>query len=410
MKIVVLQDDFPPQVKGGAGIVAASFVNELAIRGHELTVITAVQDRAQVGSFLEGSVRVERIYSRYAARWRSWLSLYNPATVPEIRRILAEVKPEVVHAHNIHYHLSYWSLRLARESGARVFLTAHDVMLFHYGKLYSFAGSNDLAARQYHVSAWQQLRTYRFWYNPLRNVVIRRLLRNVGKIFAVSAALKDALVQNGITNVEVIHNGIKAEEWCMSPERTEAFVQKYGIEGKKVILFGGRISGSKGGYVMLTALRDVVQAESLAVLLLLGTRDAYVEELKQQAEVLGIGDHVVSTGWLSGDELHAAYHSATVVVMPSVYLEPFGMIALEAMACSKPVVGSCFGGIPEMIVDGETGYVVDPRDTELFARRIIDVLSDKALQYVLGQKALERVGVYFSLEKQVLEVLKWYKS
>lgn len=413
MKIVFLQDDFPPHAIGGAGIVAASLARELVKHGHELTIITSVQDRSLAGSFREGSMRIERIYSGYQRRWRSWLSLYNPATVGKIRRILAEVKPEIVHAHNVHYHLSYWALRLAKRGGAKVFLTAHDVMLFHYGKLTEFIDPRNPECRKdwdYRVNIWRQLREYRFWYNPLRNLTIRRLLKNVDRIFAVSSALKDALEKNGIKNIEVIHNGIDMNEWRVTPTIIEAFVQKHKLEEKKVILFGGRISSLKGGGVMLEALRDIAHSEQSAVLLLLGARDAYVERLERQAREWGIGAHLISTGWLSGDELHAAYHAADVIVIPSLYLEPFGMIALEAMACGKPVVGSCLGGTIEIVVDGETGYLLNPYDITSLARRTVDLLRDKERRDRFGRNGRARAAEYFSTDKWCRQILSAYTA
>ncbi len=407
MKALFLQDDFPPFAKGGAGIVAASLARELAKLGHEVTVVTAVQDRTQAGSFREDGVRIERIYSDYAPRWRAWCSLYNPATAGTVKRILAEVQPEVVHAHNVHYHLSYWTLRLAKRSGAKVFLTAHDVMLFHYGKLVEFIDPSHPECRKdwnYRVSAWQQLKRYRFWYNPFRNVVIRHLLKNVDRIFAVSTALKSALEQNGIKNVEVMYNGIDVAAWGSAPQdAADTFVAKHGLAGKKTILFGGRISALKGGDVMLEALREVVQTELDAILLLLGTRDAYLDALMRCAKEWGIENHVVSTGWLSGDELHAAYQAADVVVVPSMYLDPLPTVVLEAMAAGKPVVGSCLGGIPEMVADGETGRTVNPYDPDLLVRAVAGLLADEQERAAFGEAARERAGDRFALAASIAQ-------
>ena len=408
MKILFLQDDFPPNASGGAGIVAATLARELVKRGHELTVITSVQDKALAGSFREEGMHIERIYSDYMPRWRSWLSLYNPATVSRVKEILAEVKPAVVHAHNVHYHLSYWTLRLAKKRGAKVFLTAHDVMLFHYGKLTENMPKDCEAPRNYRVDAWQQLRRYRFWYNPFRNLAIRLLVKNVDRIFAVSEALKDALEQNGIKNIDVIHNGINTDDWEVSPEMVRVFVREHGLESKKVILFGGRISAAKGGDVMLGALIKIIVEEPSALLLLVGKRDAYVDRLLQRAEEKEIGEHVVSTGWISGDSLKAAYHAATIVVAPSQYLDPLPTVVLEAMVCGKPVVGSCLGGIPEMVVDSETGYVANPFDASAIADKVVSLLGNPDVAARMGSRATARAENEFSLEAQVLSLLRAY--
>lgn len=402
MKILFLSDDFPPRAKGGAGIVASSLARELARRGHAVTVITAVQDHSLVGSFHEDGMRVERVYSDYAPRWRSWLSLYNPVTVGRVKEILTQVKPDVVHAHNVHYHLSYWSLHLAKRSGAKVFLTAHDVMLFHYGKLVEFVDLEHPKCKKkwnYKVSAWRQFKEYRFWYNPFRNIAIRLLLGNVDHIFAVSAALKDALEQNGITNVEIMHNGIDVAAWKISQGVIDRLEENLGLIGKKVVLLGGRISALKGGNVAFGALREITRTEPDAILLVLGTRDAFVESLSREARERGIADCIVSTGWLSGDELRAAYHAADVIVVPSLYLDPLPTVILEAMACGKPVVGSCLGGIPEIIADGETGRVINPYDAVEFAAAIQELIGDEQKRVRFGRTGLARVEQLFSLGK-----------
>lgn len=392
MKVIFLQDDFPPYAKGGAGIVAATLARELAKRGHELTVVTSVQDKALAGSFQEDGMRIERIYSDYAPRWRSWISLYNPATVGRVKEILAEIKPDVVHAHNVHYHLSYWSLRRAKKCGAKVFLTAHDVMLFHYGKLTEHAPKDCTSPRNYRVNAWQQLRRFRFWYNPVRNVAIRHLIKNVSRIFAVSGALKEALEQNGIRNVGVIHNGIDIDEWDVSPETIDAFQHNQNLNGKKPILFGGRISSAKGGTIMLAAMREIVNKEPLSVLLLLGTPDAYMKKLLARAEEWGIAKQVRAVGWLSGDALRAAYHSAAVIAVPSICFDSFPTVILEAMACRRSVVSACFGGAPEMVQQGVTGYLVPPNNE----RALEQVLADEAFRTAAGARARSKVEKKFS--------------
>ncbi len=411
MKIIFLQDDFPPYAKGGAGIVANSLAVELVKKGNKLTVITTVQDRTKAGSFMENGMRIERIYSDYAQRWRSWRSLYNPATVPTIARVITEIKPDVVHAHNLHYHISYWALHLARKSGAKVFLTAHDVMLFHYGKLSEFIDKNDIECKKnwnYKVNPLQQLRAYRFWYNPFRNIVIKRLLKNVDKIFAVSSALKNALEQNGIKNIEVLHNGIDTVSWEVSAEAVSAFIKKYNLKNKKVILFGGRISGLKGGNIILEALRDIVRKEPNTILLLLGTRSAYTDKLMQRAKEWGIEQNMISIGWLSGDELRAAYNAVDIIIVPSVYLDPFPTVVLEAMACGKPVVGSCFGGIPEVVVNEKTGYILNPYNHIAFVNYLKDLLTNETKCNTFGELGKKRVKESFALKDSVVSLIEQY--
>lgn len=379
MKVLILQEDFPPQALGGAGGVVASLAREYARLGHEVMVVTAVQDKSKAGSFMEGGMRVERFYSSYHARWRAWRCLYNPAGARAVEAALKSFKPDVVHAHNVHEHLSYRSLVLAKQSGAKVLLTAHDVQAFNYGKLVNYT--------TYKISPWRQFIEQRFRYNPFRNLIIRYVLRRYAdRIVAVSAALKDALEANGIGNVEVVRNGMDTNLWSERGSETEAFKQKHRI-GERAILFSGG-SYLKGAKQLLDAFALVRRQMPDAQLVVVGRNAPQ-------------GSGVVSAGWVSKkDELRAAYHAAAVVAVPSICFDSFPTINLEAMAAGKPVVATNLGGSREAVEDGKTGYIVDPFDTPLLVEKLADLLADAAKAKEFGEAGRARVAQEFTLERQ----------
>ncbi len=108
----------------------------------------------------------------------------------------------------------------------------------------------------------------------------------------------------------------------------------------------------RAGGAVLAALPYIKAALPGAVVVLAGKENAYMRSLIADARQKNLDTAIVPVGWLSGDELKAAYHAANVVIQPSDYFEPFGLIALEAMVCGKPVVASRQGGLPEIIVEG----------------------------------------------------------
>ena len=249
MKIALLADNIPPEGRGGAERVAWESAVALAQEGHEVSIITTTQSLASESNSVSESekdgVRIFSIPTNYHARWRAWVSLYNPRPVREVKRLLEELHPDIIHAHNVHQYLSYATLRVAskykkksktKNRSVRIFHTIHDLMPVHYGKL---------SSQNYRISAWQQIKEYRFRYNPFRNLFIRRALRHVDVKFAVSNALREVLMQNGLTDIEVLYNGIDASEWKVSENVTKEFIRKHDLEGKKIILFGGRLSGAK---------------------------------------------------------------------------------------------------------------------------------------------------------------------
>jgi len=397
MKILLLQDDFAPESKGGSAVVVEGVAKALVAAGHQVLVVCTTQRKESAGEGVWQGVAVHRIYSDYHERWRAWVSLYNPTCVRALHSILVHWKPDVVHAHNIHTHLSYASLKEAKKTGARVFLTAHDVMLVQYGKY-------DPNERW-----WKTVLRLRLRYNPLRNVCIRYYIRFVDQVFSVSAAVERVLREYAVPSA-VLHNGIAVEAWKQSTDIKQQFITEHGLMGKPILLFGGRISPAKGGSVIVEVLNCVRESVPETTLLLLGKETAYTQALQKKAEALGMPNALVCTGWLAGEKLQAAYWSANVVLVPSLYLDPLPTVVLEAMACSKPVVGTPLGGLPEMVVNGTTGYVVDPHNVERFAGAITSLLQDSALATKMGRAGYERVVTEFTLERHVQKLHTLYEK
>jgi glycosyltransferase involved in cell wall biosynthesis len=113
---------------------------------------------------------------------------------------------------------------------------------------------------------------------------------------------------------------------------------------------------------------------------------------------LGIGDRVTFVGWVPHGRLAAYYAQARVVAVPSRWAEPFGMVGLEAMWASRPVVAFGVGGIPDWLADGETGFLVAERDTRAFAHALEELLGDPAQAARMGAAGWERVRQSFRHE------------
>jgi len=327
-------------------------------------------------------------------------------------KLLDEVKPGIVHFHNVHQNLNFSLFKCAKRYTDEVFLTAHDVQLFHYGKLIEFVNPRDFSCPKifnYKISWLRQILRFRKRFIPIRRLVIRHYLKYIDKIFAVSGALKDALAQNGIKNVEVIHNGINADEWMVGTNLVNDFKDKYNLSGKKIILFGGRLAEFKGGKQIILAMFEVIKEVENATLVVMGHRDGYANSIMDMAVQKGLGQNIVFTGWLSGDDLKAAFHAADIVTTPSVCFDSFPTINLEAMACKKPVIATCFGGSKEVVLDGQTGYIVNPYNTNELAEKIIDLLVNPEKAEAFGLAGYERVKNEFSLERQVKKTMEWYQ-
>jgi len=406
MRILILSDSYP--VGGGAAQIARLMAEGLKNRGHNVMVVAFTQNKTSTSG-----MPVYYIYSDYNLFWRAYRGLYNPPAIKEIKKIINNFKPDIVQAHNIHSYISYHALKIAKKSGAKVFLTAHDVQLFHYGKLVEFINSDDLSCPEkfkYKVSFWKQIKRYGKTYNPLRNIIIRYYLKYVDKIFAVSNALKEALTQNGITNVAVIHNGVDTNEWQSDKNDTEKFKKKYGLVEKKTILFGGRLSETKGGKEIVLAMERIAKEVPDARLLVMGEIDDYANYMINLAAKLGIRDKLIFTGWLTGESLKSAFNVCDIVAVPSICFDSFPTVNLEAMACHKPIVATCFGGSREAVLDGETGYIVNPYDTDNLASKIIYLLKNPSEMSRFGENGYTRAVSEFNLDRMVSDYLSWYEN
>jgi len=406
MRILILQDDFPPLNLGGAGTIAFAYARELVSRGHEVQVVTTVRSQNDTGTSEYQGLTMHKIWSSYDLRFQSHVSLWNPGVVRQVSEILTAFKPEVVHAHNVHGYLSYASLRAAKRSGARVILTCHDVMPFNYGKFVQYIDPSDLSIPHtfnYKINPWRQLRDERFRYNPLRNLLIRRTLsRYVDDVVAVSEALKDALEQNGVRNVKVIHNGIDTALWETSENEVAQFKDKYRL-GNSVVLFSGKPVVVKGGRKLIEAMASCAQDVPDIQLLVLGREGKDTELLCKYAEEKGVADKLVFSGWLSGAELRAAYHASSLVTVPSLCFDSFPTMILEAFACKKPVIATCFGGSSEIVEDGVSGYIINPFDVKALSSKLHELLSDGKKAALFGDSGFNRIKQDFTLERGNME-------
>ena len=407
MRILYFSDEFPPTVTGGATVVAYDIANAVFKKGHKVFAITANQDRSRAGESYIGGIKIFTLFSKYPVFLRHYLSAWNPFLAGKIKKILEEIKPDIVHAHNIHTHISYGALKIAKKSGAKVFLTVHDTMLVSCDKVYFPCGE-----KNFRVTAWMNMKTAGKRYNPFRNMAIKYYLRYVDKVFAISASLKNLLAQNGIKS-EVLHNGIDAGAWTKPLESDiQNFKKKFGITDKRVVFFGGRLSGAKGGLQIIKTFSHVIKLlpNKDAVLVIAGRETHGKHKMEEFIKNFGVSDYVVFTGWLGREEMKTAFFVSDVCVTPSIYFDPFNLFNIEAMAAGKPVVGTCFGGTPEIVIDGQTGYIVNPLDNEDMGRKICELVSDAEKSAVFGKNGRKRVEEFFSLEKQAQKLIGWYEK
>jgi starch synthase len=239
-------------------------------------------------------------------------------------------------------------------------------------------------------------------------------------VIAVSKAVREDVLRcypgARPDRVHVIHNGIDPEVY--KPQPSQEALNRFGIDSSKPFaFFNGRMTRQKGVALLLAAALKTDPRHQLVIVAsspdtpeLAAEVAALAERVRSERGNLIWIDHFISL-----EDLIHLHSSATLFVCPSIY-EPFGLVILEAMACESAVVASRVGGIPEIVVEGETGYLVDYNadDTEAFttalAARIEQVLSDEPLAAQMGKAGRRRVVQHFGWPKIAERTVELYRS
>jgi phosphatidylinositol alpha-1,6-mannosyltransferase len=237
----------------------------------------------------------------------------------------------------------------------------------------------------------------------------RRAMMEAERILANSHYTAGLVEKVGVARerIEVIHPGCDLDTF-RPVSLNEGLRRRLlaGRVGTPVIVTVGNLVERKGHDMVLRALPRVAREIPGVTYLIVGDgpNRASLEALAVEA---GVRDRVVFAGQVPRDELPDVYALSDVFVMPSrarldhADVEGFGMVFLEASACGKPVIGGHSGGISEAVVDGQTGFLVDPSDEGHIASRILEVLSDKTLATSLGDQGRRRVVASFGWEDVV---------
>jgi glycosyltransferase involved in cell wall biosynthesis len=234
-------------------------------------------------------------------------------------------------------------------------------------------------------------------------------LRKLDRLVCVSSATRDQCVRRGIPAAlcEVIPNGVTLAEF-EQPPRPEGLAEVRALagdrlEGRKVLLTVGRLVERKGVVFFLDYILPRVLARDPDVCYLIVGEGPQREVIETRIASRHLDDHVALVGQVSDAGLKAAYHLADLFVMPNQPvpndMEGFGIVALDAGATRRPVIASNIDGIPEAIVPGENGCLLDPTDADAWIRTIRQMLHDDAGRQAAGDRAHEYVAEHYSWDR-----------
>ncbi|MGI6550964.1 MAG: glycosyltransferase [Syntrophomonadales bacterium] len=298
------------------------------------------------------------------------------ATVAPIRRLIKEQGIDLVHTHGVRANLV---ARMAgRSENVPVVTTFHSVL-------------------QYDYSTSAEAAVARF---------LTRLTNNrTDRFIAISGAIKEDLVAMGVTphRIKVIYNGLDVS--LLTPADSPDNVRRnLGISpGQRVVAMVGRLHAVKGHIFLLKAAQQIVTQHHDVVFLLVGEGPER-RTIEKTIQELGLEDKVIMTGFYPN--ISDLYPIMDMLCLPSL-MEGMGLVLLEAMYFGVPVVATQVGGIPEVIIDGESGLLVDPGNSRALAMAITWLLDDPGLQRQLITGGLRRAQ-QFTVENMVRHTERVY--
>ena len=206
----------------------------------------------------------------------------------------------------------------------------------------------------------------------------------------------------------IVYNSVDLSRAALGLAKGDEFRRRHNIPpGALVVTQVSWLIPEKGVDDLLIAARDVVAAEPRAHFLL-ACDGAYRPNLEQTARDLGIESHVTFTGVVPDPLADGLYAASDVVCQMSRWEEVFGYVNAEAMATGKPLVGTRVGGIPEIVDDGKTGFLVERRDTAAMTARILDLLRDPDLRRRMGEAGRQAVVEKFNHKTNVAQLIGLY--
>jgi starch synthase len=402
MNIVFLTNEYPPYVYGGAGVhveFLSRALADLENRTHPVKILCFGDQRRQEQNLTVEGINPHFLPPSQDSRHQRFLE----TMVRDIVMAGSVAEADIVHCHTWYSHLAGCLLRPLL--GARLVLTTHSLEPHRPWKVEQLGSA-------YQASSWVERTAY----------------ENADGVIAVSEAMRrDVQDLYGVSSekIEVIHNGIDMHQYRPTPNL--ALLASYDIDADKpFVLFVGRITRQKGIMHLVKAIKYL--HPGIQVVLCAGAPDtaeigAEMAEQIEQAREQSSNPIIWVPTIVPRESLIGLYTHASVFVCPSVY-EPFGIINLEAMACETPVVASAIGGIPEVVVHGETGFLVpfepvgdhdfEPKEPEQFSRdlaaAINRLLDDPGTMRQMGMNARMRVERYFSWTSIAQRTLEFYRE
>lgn len=401
MRIIMFSWEYPPKIIGGIARHVYDLSNALVKQGVEVHVITAEHPNTPAEE-VENGVRLYRVTPQgHANDFIHWVQLLNNEMFARGDRLIGELtakkpakgnpgpptaksEPLILHAHDWLAH--YATNGLKQKYHLPMIATIHAT---EYGR------NNGIRTP---VQAYINSVEWELQYQAWRVIVCSEYMKRECE-FALHAPWD---------KMDVIYNGVDVKKFEIDfPEAERApFRAQFAAPEEKIVFYVGRMVREKGVQVLIEALPKIRWGYHDTKLLIVG--GGYREHLVNLSQYIGMQRHIYFTGFVPDDVLMKIYKIADIACFPSLY-EPFGIVALEAMAACVPVVVSDAGGLPEVVQNGITGTTTYAGNSNSLADGILSVLHQPDRAKAMADAAYVRAKTVFNWERIAGETTKTYE-
>ncbi len=368
MRILILSWEYPPLIEGGLARHVRKLAENLVTLGVEVHVLTRGDESAADEQIISG-VNVHRVREpgrpRDLGEFVAWIEHMNTDMLSAGVALGERFDFDLVHGHD--WLVASACDHLAKHLDSPLVMTIHAT---EYGRHQGWVDKHP----QSHIHGVEK------WIVNRADAVIAcsaYMREHIADIYAVDES-----------DVEVIPNGIDPGD-LQPVGDLEELRAGFAAPDERLVLLVGRLVFEKGFQVALEALPGLIERVGKLRYIIAGS-GTHEAELKAQAEQLGLMEHGTFVGWIGDDVLHSLYRIADLTVVPSIY-EPFGLVALEAMASGCPCLVADTGGLREVVPNEDVGLRFRSRDPQSLAQMAERVLTDADLRDRLVAEAGEHV-------------------
>ena len=323
---------------------------------------------------------------------------FNFKLYRKLREYIQKIKPEMIHIHNNYFYTN--SVLMACKN-YKIVQTVHD-----YGIVCSTSWG--VKKRNHSLCNCKKGVKCGFYCLPfLRNIlsfyipdIIRKknIKNNIDIFISPSTKLKQFLGKNRFSNVT-----------CLPYFKAISYSKSEKSKKENIVLFVGALQEHKGAKYLIKAMQKVIKKVKDVRLMIVGDGPDKIE-LINYSKKLKIDKYVNFIGAIRHDQIGKYYEDSFVVVIPSIWMEQFGIVGLEAMAHGIPVIASNIGGLPDLIEDGKNGFLVKRFDIDMIAKRIIQLFNNKKLARKIGENGRRMVEDNFNEKEHIKKLISIYKS